>query len=473
VGASRTPFRLGIIALLVALVMPIAAPVAAADATLSPLPSTVPSPSASPSPSLTPAVTPTSRPAPGDGGLTPGVFAWEPVGPPHLKPTRRFTDLVAWRDGFALLEERWNRNDSWAAAAWHSPDGQAWTRAALPAEVGEAVGLLPFRGGLVLVTDERADGAGWGVLDYGFWRSDDAVRWERAGGLNYRVPDALARRACQANHRDFASIDGALMVYVALCYDPCCGFGPTPAGAALAMLPAMAGRTQRTGGVIAWRSTDAADWRRQPLRGMDPPGGGGDYGIDLRSAPGELLVLRKAQPWTFLRSSDGIRFTPFGTVPPHLDIYGSLEFIPLDGSVLMLGESFAHEGGTGNTLVGWVMEADGTTTKTLVRNPAFTRNFLSDGSTVVVFGSGWTDRDEDWAWIMGSHDRGRTWDDDLSWIGGDGSCVGQVAAHDGVAVMTACVRGDIVEAGPAARIPAIWVAPFPTPAEAVDGSPAP
>lgn len=456
---SYIPLRLAVWLLLVALLVGADLPVTAAD------PGPVASPSATPTPA--PATTPTPRPAPGDGGLTPGVLAWEPVGPPYVQPDRSLGHLVAWRNGFAALETRWSRRDSWVAGIALSPDGRAWSRTAVPVGMRRTVELLPLRRGLVAVTDERPEDAGWGVVEYGFWRSLDAVRWRHVGGLSYRVPADLARRNCQAGDRYFASIGGALMLYVALCWDPCCGYRPGPAGSVLATLSSTFTGPRRTGGVIAWRSTNAATWRRQPLRGLDPEGGR-DYGIDVRSAPGELLVLREAQPYTPLRTSDGIRFTPFGTVPPGLDVYGSLELIPSESSVLLLGESFDHEGGYGNTLVGWVMDADGTTTETLVQQPAFTRQYLASGSTILVLGRAWgegpststEDDDEEWAWIIGSRDGGRTWDDDLAWTGGDGSCVGEVAAHEGVAVMTACGRGDGSDVHTANRVPAFWVAPW-------------
>lgn len=72
---------------------------------------------------------------------------------------------------------------------------------------------------------------------------------------------------------------------------------------------------------------------------------------------------------------------------------------------------------------------------------------------------------------MRSRDGGSTWDEDLAWTGGDGSCVGQVAAHDGVAVMTACVQGDLEDVDAPARIPAFWVAPLPPSSQNAIASP--
>src|SRR5262245_8272870 len=72
----------------------------------SPEPSDQPSGAPSPVPSATPVPTWPDASEPGDGALTPGVLAWEPVGP-LLPPTdQEIERLVAWNGGFAALELR-------------------------------------------------------------------------------------------------------------------------------------------------------------------------------------------------------------------------------------------------------------------------------------------------------------------------------------------------------------------------------
>ena len=480
-GASRIPIRLGIAALLVALVLPPAAPVAAADPSTSPVPSVAPSLIASPSVSPAPTVPP--GPVPGDGGLTPGVLPGELVGPPFLKPKRTFEDLVAWRGGFAVIEWRSGRGLGRAAAVWSSPDGRAWTRAPLPLAMGTAVQLLPFKGGLVMTTDDRGE-AGWGVVDLGFWRSADGVAWRRTGGVRYEVTDAMARRNCQANHQDVVGVDGALMLYVGVCWDPCCGFGPIPDAPAWAMLaPARAGGPARPiNGVLAWRSTDAARWTQQPLKGLAPEDGS-DFGFAPLPTQGGLFAWRDlgGQPESF-HSADGIRWEPFGSMPADADPIGQAESFAVGDTVLLIGEALdVPLGPVGPPLFSWVIAADGTSPRSPFPD-GYAHGVIEDGSTVLMIGAssgeGPTfayEDDEAWAWIRGSRDGGRTWDDDLTWVGSDGSCLGEVAVNDAVAVMTACVEGEPEDVTPATRTPAFWVAPLPAPEvqEGIDASTAP
>ena len=430
-----------------------------ATAQSSPAPSASPTPATSPTPAVSPSPVPSAVPVPiwpdadvpGDGGLTPGVLAWEAAGEPLRSSHKGLNHLTAWRGGFAALEFRDDerRSESTARAVWHSADGRTWIRSRLPAEARYAVALLPLDGGLVVATDIQTDFAHRG-FDYAFFRSDDGTQWTRSSTLHYRVPAALERQNCQANDREFASIDGALMLYVGLCWDPCCGFGPSPASQAWAMLTSATALTAgpQEHGVVAWRSTDGAHWRPQPLDGVQPAKGqayGGSFGFRPHAADGELLAVRDARTDDLIRSTDGIHWTTFGTLPDIVSSGTQILPVPVTAdSVLVIGDD--DSSGYGNPMNTWVMEADGTTTATMARRPAVTNAVIADGSAVMAFGYSWgpgpTGVDEDdqsWAWIMASPDGGRTWDPARSWTGSDGSCIGEAVRHGTTVVAQACV----------------------------------
>jgi hypothetical protein len=132
VGASRTPVKLGTIALLAALLVPLAAPVAAAEPTSGPLPSTVPSPSTSSS------TLPSSPPICSDGNVS---LETRPSTTPAERPDRV---TGRWRtippaphpggDGHTLTWTGrelivWGGEGGRIGAAWN-PDRNAWRRIA-------------------------------------------------------------------------------------------------------------------------------------------------------------------------------------------------------------------------------------------------------------------------------------------------------------------------------------------------------
>ncbi|MBX3030396.1 MAG: hypothetical protein KF809_09570 [Chloroflexi bacterium] len=417
---------------------------------------------------------------PGPGGLVPGVLDWEPVGPPWLRADRYLRSPVAWADGFAVLQERPTRDgeEFRAIAVWRSPDGRTWTRSRLPAGIIGARELLPLRGGLVLVTDDR--GFRRFTVSFGFWRSPNGVDWRRAGGFDYRVPKRLERWRCQANHQHVATVDDRIMVYVSKCWDPCCGAAPLPIGSERVVgLAAQEERPADARGTRAWSSGNGSDWERVRLVGMAPPGTD-DYGIAIRQTDDELLAVREGREPAVLRSSDGIAWTTFGQVPDRFDEDGQLGLVPIPDGVLLIGESYDIDDGTGygNAMVIWRVTA-ASTTLTYVRQPAFVLSVVVDGAQVLVRGSSWGSRpipgtlqeaDEEWSWLIGSVDSGMTWDEGLAWTGSDGSCLGDMAARGTTVIALACIRRSRGDPPIPPGTPAFWIASlegFPVPSPSV------
>jgi hypothetical protein len=433
-----------------------------------------PRPSSAQSP--LPSPTPIPYATPGPGGLTPGLLAWEPVKPPTLRKDRWLGSLVAWSGGFAMVEHKRlpRRAEYRARALWHSTDGRTWTRSPLPRRATEIHDLLPYRDGLLLVTDEERRLRRHGFV-LGFWRSPDGIRWHRAGQLAYQVSERLERLNCQANRQQVTTIGDRITVYVTVCWGPCCGVLPIASGPDVtAGLAAtwISGRVSPRG-VAAWSSTDGARWKRQPLEGMAPRGTE-DYGIEIRQQPDELVAIRLAQEPTMLRSSDGITWSTYGTAPADFDWQGgTLDVVSVPGALLLLGESYENLPGYGNELIIWrITPTD--TTQVFTRRAAVANAVVIDGSRVLVAGRSWgkgpddlttTDDDAGWAWVIESSDGGATWPEVSSWTGGDGSCLGAMVRHGDTLVALACVqdRGQVTEVTPGSA--AIWRA-------SMDGIPA-
>jgi hypothetical protein len=331
--------------------------------------------------------------------------------------------------------------------------------------------LLPLGDGLLVVTSEERDWQGYGFA-LGFWRSPDGERWRRAGDLSYRVPDRIAREWCQANRQQVTTVGDRITVYVAMCWDPCCGAMPIGSGdeRTVALATRIKGPVEARG-VAAWSSQDGRRWERQPLRGMAPPGGG-ILGVAIRQQADELLAMRLDGD-AVLRSQDGLTWTTYGQVPPGLDLGGGLALTALSDGLLLLAESDDSPPGDGNEMIGWRMTATGTT-RVMQRRAAVPTWVVVDGAHVLVGGGSWDsgesedtyDDDRDWAWLMGSADGGITWPEGLAWMGGADSCLGDAAERDGIIVALACIGGPGNEPmTPARRTPALWRASmddFPT-----------
>jgi hypothetical protein len=416
-----------------------------------------------------PSPTPIPYATPGPGGLTPGVLAWEPVGPPTLREDRWLGSLVAWSGGFAMVEHKRlpRRAEYRARALWHSTDGRSWTRSPLPRRATEVHDLLPYRDGLLLVTDEERRLRRHGFV-LGFWRSPDGIRWRRAGELAYQVSERLERMNCQANRQQVTTIGDRITVYVTVCWAPCCGALPIASGPEVtAGLAAtwISGRVSARG-VAAWSSTDGTRWKRQPLEGMAPPGTE-DYGIEVRQHQDELVAIRLARDPAILRSADGITWSTYGTAPASFDWQGgTLDLVPVPDALLLLGESWENLPGYGNELIVWrITPTD--TTQVFTRRAAVASAVVVDGSRVLVDGHSrgkgpddltTTGDDQGWSWLIGSADAGKTWPEAASWTGDDGSCLGEMVLHGDTLVALACVqdRGQFTEVSPGGA--AIWVA---------------
>ncbi len=407
-----------------------------------------------------PTPTPAPNVTPGRGGSVPGVLKWEPVGPPWLHADRRLRFPTAWSGGFALLEE--SPDDDEGAeplAVWRSPDGRTWTRARLPSRVEAVRDLLPLGDGLLLVTSEEREWNGYGFA-LGFWRSPDGERWRRAGDLSYRVPDRMARERCQANRQQVTTIGDRIIVYVSMCWDPCCGAIPIGSGSerTLGLATRIKGPVEARG-VAAWASRDGRRWKRQALKGM-APSGSGIFGVDIRQRPDELLAMRLDGD-AVLRSHDGVTWTTFGQTPPGLDLYGGLELAAVSDSLLLLSESDDSPPGDGNEMIGWRMTPTDTS-RVMQRRAGWPAWVVVDGDHVLVGGASWdsgasedeSDDDRYWVWLMGSADGGITWPEGLSWMGGVDSCLGDAAERHGTIVALACLG----EPGNEPAAPALWLA---------------
>lgn len=433
-----------------------------------------PSPAASPAASASPVPNPAWPDAavPGAGGLTPGVLDWQPADIPSLGEGREYSDLTAWADGFAVIERKDDEDTgrSLAPAIWTSADGLAWTRHRLPGEVRfqGVIALLALKQGLVIVSNvPRPPDAPWPGhgFDHTFWRSDDGATWRQAGSLSWRAPGR-----CQGTHSDFVSVGDALMLYQGVCWDPCCGFAPSPGSQAWAMEAARPAR----GDTIAWRSTDGGTWTRTSLRGVEPRSRS-DHAEAFQSWPGEVLSLWKDgpnDPPRLLRSVDGVRWTPVAEFPSDVELDSLAVMAPTSDAVLLAGYAFTLEGdpsAAGNNALAWRTDGGTIGAPTIQRQPGTIEGVIRDGDTVMLMGSAGgpgSDAaseadDQAWAWIMGSTDGGRTWDPALSWTGSDGSCVGPAVQHAAIVVMHGCRRWQVEDGD--APTPAFWVATMPEP----------
>ena len=240
-----------------------------------------------------------------------------------------------------------------------------------------------------------------------------------SGNLRYSYPGHLQIGSCWVRVSDVEAVGGHLLVYVDLCAQPCCGFGPAPDGPIIAMLAARTDERARTPGVIAWRSPDGARWTRHALRGLAPKDGSG-FSLLFAREPGYpsrgLLAFRDGKEQAVLRSRDGLRWQRFGRAPQSVDTYGQLEIASVAGGVVLVGESYEAEPGYGNEMRIWRLERGGVTHQTMVRRPAFANGVLVSDDRILVLGSAWgpgqgpDDEDEEsWAWI----DRLAGWRTDL------------------------------------------------------------
>lgn len=391
------------------------------------------SPPASPVPAPTTDVTPRPSPssaafaaAPGDA-FAPTGLPWVAATIPSTEAWPLLDELTTWAGGFVALER--TKDDEVLAAVWRSADGSAWQRSAVRA---------PMRGMATLVVDGTQLVLGIrGLYERSgpveLWRSDDAVEWTRAGRLMPRVPADL-RPPWRHFIGPLVAIDGSLVQYTILSDETGSG-GWAPIGPRFAMVRAQAllasGTPDRN---IAWFSRDGRRWTARQLTGART----GTASMDVITPTDDgLLALRLGDGAALLRSADGVRWRQVAPLPNAYSWGGSQGLVPVEGSVLLFADDSGPGTGHGNHLGAWRLEPDGSWTRIVDAQAAFTKDQAAGDGWVVAVGRSWTSV-HDWAWTLVSQDGGRTWDPDLGWIGGAGSCAGDVAIRAGTAVMLGC-----------------------------------
>ncbi|MEX1297333.1 MAG: hypothetical protein AB1Z67_14315 [Candidatus Limnocylindrales bacterium] len=361
-------------------------------------------------------------------------------------PSRRF-ELTGWSGGFAFLE-RPQGPGAKRHAAWTSADGRSWTKTLLPAAVKEPFWLEPYRDGLVLASEQRR---GYRAHDIkmDFWRSADGVDWRLAGSLEAEVPRSTP---------DLALWPMALfplderMTLLGILRDRWASGGRV--GDAVEFVASGRGAPVPKDVARVWTSRGGAAWRERALTGLADSRGELHVETEFAS-PDAAWVVRTGAERALLRSPDGIRWEPAAPIPEHFEEGGQADMLWAADGLLLLGDNADREGneGCGNRLGVWRLDEDvASWTEVLDRQPAFVNGAAAEGDWVVLTGRSWCPGD--WAWTLISRDGGRSWDPDLSWVGDYGTCLGQVAIHDGNVVVFGC--GKATEDGPLA-----WVAFFP------------
>jgi hypothetical protein len=418
-----------------------AAPVA------SPTPVTAAPAPASPSPTPDPLRSFQDRPG---TETTPGGLDWQQADGPVQARRSGLEALTAWSGGFAAIEQRYRPGrETRAVAIWSSPDGRAWTRVPLPTLDGAVVALLPYRGGLALVTDDRrADPMVSGrAFRRHVWRSPDAIAWRRVGSFGDAVPAAYGS-GWRLRVGAPMAVNGRLVVLAELDHSQGSGgwIGPRLASVRVWALGVPTARERR---LMAWWSPDGATWRMDPVTGT-------------QAAPEQTTWapagVRGFYPG-LTESRDGVAWRRVAQAPPLYNWGGPDGLLWADGTSVVYGDLDAPERseGCGNRLGVWRLERDGWST-TLDRQAAAVYGADADRATVILVGWSWChpdDENAEWPWVLVSFDGARTWDPDASWVGAPDGCVADVAIHDDAAVLLAC-RG-----AADAPVPAIWAATLP------------
>lgn len=378
------------------------------------------SPSAVPeaSPSPTPVATPAWPPPPGDSSI-PGGLPWRPV-TLGLVNGRWLSALTEWAGGLVAVERD---EDDRAYAVWTSADAMTWQRSRLPRHLRDAWRLVPFRDQLYLFDSMPREGSV--RLALRVWRSRDGATWRRAGDFRWSLPkrhDGIWRTS-------FAYIGATperLVLFVVI--DGCCGSGGSlPPGARFASLMAAAATRTPHQGLAIWTSTTGARWERGSNEAFQGPDGLARTD-DLYQTPRGLQAVSQASEVSILESTDGIEWIMSGSLPPRASWYGSSGLADVDGSLMVASDDEGPGSrAVGNRLGVWLLEADGSWTRTIDIQPAFTDSLVSVGRTVVMAGASWSTWQR-WPWIKVSHDGGRTGDEGSSWTGAWDGCVGGLVA---------------------------------------------
>ncbi len=358
----------------------------------------------------------------------PGGLEWRPVVERQPPADTLSIHSTAWKGGFASVHVGHDR----VLSSWVSADGEAWQHASLPAGITWVRALLPLREGLAIIADEAPFGPAW---RFEVWTSKDGLHWREASRQRIPVPERFTgyRRLV---HGYWPTKDGiaALQTYT---QQPCCGSAPRST-----LL--VAAKTQQPDVTYVWTSRDGRRWQQQRAKGVhgDP---GQHLGSSISAAGGELLALWPDRSQMIGRSTDGVLWRTIGRYPADLDTYSSFVLARADGGLVLAGEPFDSDIGTGSTLTVWRQDGQGEWVRTLPPRQGSAESIVSIGRTVIVSGGRLDPErldDDDiprLAWLLVSSDGGRTWDESLSWFGDSPWCLqGLTEGETGVLLDVAC-----------------------------------
>ena len=275
-------------------------------------------------------------------------------------------DLVASDRAFvAVGVEEFDDSSSADAAAWFSPDGRTWTRAAVEDAVGRTMDqVVATSDGFVAIGEAGYDfhaGFGEGTA---IWTSSNGASWSRLGAAEAPPRGTRLRSVLAAPGMFLASAGfehaqgqedqprppvtaGIWRSTDAIHWKPIAG---TPLGVGdiiaapggfltMGATPLDAG--SGIANAVAWASTDGRTWIRIALpRPPDVPAGVAFYGGRLVSGPAGMLVFGERDDdgstvgWS---SADGSTWTPL-ELTPALRVTQIQQAVLVNGSILLLGQ---------------------------------------------------------------------------------------------------------------------------------------
>jgi hypothetical protein len=196
-------------------------------------------------------------------------------------------------------------------------------------------------------------------------------------------------------------------------------------------------------GLAIWSSRTGRTWTRRSNEAFRPTDGEA-WLTFLQQTPDALLATSEAPTNALLETTDGITWSKRASLPRYSTWYGSTGLIKADGSYMVASDDEGPGSrAVGNRLGVWLLEPDGSWTRTIDIQPAFTSSLLAVGRTVIMAGGSWGRGPDRWPWIRVSRDGGRTWDEGLSWTGAPGACVGDLVALGQRVVMRDCSEGAV------------------------------
>jgi hypothetical protein len=356
--------------------------------------------------------------------------------------------MTVWSGGVVGVERD---GDDRAYAIWTSSDGVAWQRSRLPRHLRDASWMVPFRDQLYLFEAMPREGSV--RLAMRVWRSPEGSRWRRAGDFRWSLPKRY-EGIWRTSFGFIGATPERLVLFVGV--DGCCGSGgDVPARSRFATISAMSAMRIPHQGLAIWSSTTGARWVRRSNEAFRGPDGRVSI-HDLWTMPGALRAVSESSTVSILETRDGIEWSALATLPPTAGWYGSNGLTEVDGSVMVA----ADDEGPGSRAVGnrlgvWLLEPDGSWTRTIDVQPGFTGSLIAVGRTVIMAGASWS-TSQRWPWIMVSLDGGRTWDHGSSWTGAPSGCLGNLVALGQRVVMGDCSEGEVT----------LWVTDLPVEADA-------